>query len=348
MQKITIIWWTSGFWEWLTDFILKRFQNKVEITITWINEEKAKEVSEKLNCTYSLNNIEAVKDADITVFAVPIAYTESVIKEVCLYLKSWSTVLDVTSIKQSPTKAMIESVPDDILVIPTHPMFGPYVSSIAWQIIVLTPEEKNKEDSRYKFLKDFLEKEWAKVVETSPKEHDKMMAVVQWLTHFNMFVLWETLKRLHIDIEKSLNFVSPIYKIMLSSVARYMNQNPKLYWDIQMFNPEVLEVHKVFMETTNDFNKFVKEKDETNFIKTIEWTQKYFWENALAWQKYTDKIIYMISEQSEKAKNNIWKQVEIINIYTEKKEKWILNDFQNDIIIFENGNKYWIDEWGIL
>jgi len=41
---------------------------------------------------------------------------------------------------------MLESVKDDILVIPTHPMFGPYVSSISSQTFVLTPEEKVKTD----------------------------------------------------------------------------------------------------------------------------------------------------------------------------------------------------------
>jgi hypothetical protein len=43
-----------------------------------------------------------------------------------------------------------------------------------------------------------------------------------------------------------------------------------------MYNEEVLGVHKTFMEVTNDFNKFVKEKDEDSFIKTIEATKDYF------------------------------------------------------------------------
>jgi len=44
------------------------------------------------------------------------------------------------------------------------------------------------------------------------------MAVVQGLTHFNMFVLADTMKKVKFDIEKSFNFVSPIYKLMISSV----------------------------------------------------------------------------------------------------------------------------------
>jgi prephenate dehydrogenase len=45
-----------------------------------------------------------------------------------------------------------------------------------------------------------------------------MMAVVQGLTHFNMFVWADIMKNMNFDIEKSFSFVSPIYKIMISSV----------------------------------------------------------------------------------------------------------------------------------
>lgn len=74
-----------------------------------------------------------------------------------------------------------------------------------------------------------------------------MMAVIQWLNHFNIFIFGETIKRLNFNIDKSMDFISPIYKIIISSVARYLWQNPKLYYDIQVHNKEILKVHKVFM-----------------------------------------------------------------------------------------------------
>jgi prephenate dehydrogenase len=43
-----------------------------------------------------------------------------------------------------------------------------------------------------------------------------------------------------------------------------------------MFNKEILNVHKTFMEVSNEFNTFVKNKDEEKFIFTIEETAKYF------------------------------------------------------------------------
>lgn len=346
MKKITIIWWSDWFWKWLANFIKQNFKSEVEITITWRNLEKLEKTSKEINCLYSDKNIDSVKNADIVIFAIPIWITVETIKNIAPHVKENSIILDVTSIKNSTSIAMQKYAKKWTLIIPTHPMFWPYVSTIAWQIFVLTPKDEDKKDSRYLYLKHFLEKNDAKVIETTPIEHDKMMAVVQWLTHFDMFVLWETIKRLWLDIEKSMNFVSPIYKIMISSVARYLNQNPKLYSDIQIYNSEVLEVHKVFMETTNDFNNFIKNKDEENFIKTVKETAKYFWKNSKEWQEYTDKIIYMIWNQIEKAHKNIWNEIEITNIYDKTKIKWILEKIE-DNFLYINNIKYNLNTWEI-
>ncbi len=339
IKKITIIWWSDWFGRWLSLYINSHFKKNVEITITWLNDEKLKEIKKENNFQVSTDNIKAVKEADIVIFSVPICVTEKVIKEVCPFIKEDSVVLDVTSIKTFPSKAMKKYSKKWVLVIPTHPMFWPYISTIAWQIFVLTATEEERLDKRYEFLKNFLKIKWAEVIESSPEEHDKIMAIVQWLTHFTMFVLWETIKEEKIDIEYSMRFVSPVYKLMISSVARYMRQNPKLYSDIQIYNTEVLKVHKTFMDVTNDFNTFVKEKDEKGFIKRALETQKYFWENASVWQRYTDKIIYMISRQKNLALQNIWKKIILENIYTKEEINWVLEKFEKDNLVV-NGKNY--------
>jgi prephenate dehydrogenase len=121
---------------------------------------------------------------------------EDSIKQICPHLKENSVVLDVCSIKDFPSQALKKYSPKSVLVIPTHPMFGPFISSIAGQIFVLTAEEKDKKDFRYKFLVEFLKKSSAKILEVSAKKHDRMMAVVQGLTHYDVFVFGETIKRL--------------------------------------------------------------------------------------------------------------------------------------------------------
>lgn len=187
---------------------------------------------------------------------------------------------------------------EDVIVIPTHPMFGPYIEEITWQLVILTVEKRFQESPEYIFLKNFLEKQKAKVHECSPEYHDKMMAVVQGLTHFNMFVVWETMKRLGVSVRDSFNFVSPIYKLMISSVGRYLGQNPRLYADIQMYNDEILPVHEAFLETAKNFHTSVRCKDREKFCRDIEEAKAHFWSDICQeWQEYTDLIIELISKQ---------------------------------------------------
>ena len=344
MQKVTIVWWTAGFGKWLAEYIWDNFSKQVEITITGRNQERWEKVCKEIWCFYNPDNIDSVKNADIVIISVPIFITNNTIKEVAPHMKSWAVLADVTSIKKTPSEYMKKYAPDNVLVIPVHPMFWPYIKKISWQVFVLTAEEKTKKDPRYIFLKRFLLERNANVEETSAIEHDKMMAVVQWLTHFVLFVLWDTIRKLDVDVALSQKFVSPVYKLLVSTVARYMNQNPWLYADIQMNNEEILNVHDIFMESANLFNSIVKRKDEKEFVNQINQASKHFGASAEEWQKYTDKIVYLIWKQINYIKDNIWKQMLIENIYTKDILHIVIKDFDGKYIILENGDKKDINE----
>lgn len=359
LYNIVILWGTDGFWKWLTSYILEYFSQHIsQLIITGKNKEKWEKTSQKLKNDFLLDhniqteiffsdhNTEAVKNADIVIYAVPISQTEQIIKETLPFIPSWAVVADVTSIKWFTSKAM--QMRDDIIVIPTHPMFGPYIQTIAGQVVVLTPEARSKTSWPYEFLKYFLEKQKAKVIEVTPKEHDRMMAVVQGLTHLSMFVIGETMKRLNFHIWESMNFVSPIYKMMISSVGRYLGQNPKLYADIQMYNEEVLSIHEAFLETAKNFHKSVSFKDTQKFISDIEEARDYIGiKYCEEWQLYTDKLISMLSRQQEILKNNIWKEIRLHNIYTSETIIWVLEKYENRNIFFRSGQIFTIDEYEV-
>jgi ferredoxin-fold anticodon binding domain-containing protein len=77
-------------------------------------------------------------------------------------------------------------------------------------------------------------------------------------------------------------------------------------------------------------------------------TQKYFWKNTEKWQKYTDKIIYLIWKQIEKLKENLWKKIFLKNIYSWKNFSWTLKNFSDHEIFFEDWKNFCLDEWEIL
>jgi len=345
-MKVSIIGWTSWFGLWTANYIKKNFP-QAEITVTWRNVEKWENIAKKYDLNFTNDNKKAVSYADITIFSTPISLMEETIKTYAPYAKENSVMLDVCSIKWFPSQTMKKYAPKSVLIIPTHPMFWPYIEEIAGQIFVLTPlDERTKQDERYIWLKQFLKKEWAKVIETTAKKHDMMMAVVQWLTHINMFTVWETIKRLWISVEESLNFVSPIYKLMISSVARYVGHDARLYGDIQMYNTEVLKVHDKFMEVLRDFNQTVQNKDEDSFISIINGTREYFWEKTTSfWQKYTDKIIFLMTDQIKKINENIWKKMNFRNIYNWTVISGIVRWIENDNIVLEDWKKLDINEY---
>ncbi len=347
-QNITIIWGTDWFWKWLASFLMRHFGEKITLTVTGRDQKKWEILADNMGIIFSRDSKSSVKNADITVFAVPIAYMQQTIMDIAPHLKEWSVVADVCSIKDFPSTALKKYAPDSTLVIPIHPMFGPFIHSIAGQIFVMTPEDSVKGDSRYIYIVDFLRESWARILETSPQEHDKMMAVVQGLTHFDFFVFWETIKRLWVDIKKSLEFVSPVYKMMISSVARYMNQNAKLYGDIQMYNKENLKVHRTFIEVSQEFNTMVEQEDEKKFIGSIKKTQEYFGENAQKWQLYTDKIIFLLSQQVEILKENIWNKLSFENIYSWEIRREKLIKYEKEMMYLENGEKLILDEWRVF
>lgn len=346
--NLAIIWWTDWLGKWIAEYILNNFPNKVNITITWRNTEKWANASNELWCNYTNDNIEATKQADIVICAVPINNTQDTLKQIVPFVKSGSTLVDVTSVKLMPSKMMTDLAQKDVLIIPTHPMFWPYISTIAGQIFVLTANKETQKDRRYRFLKEHLIGKEAKIIETTPKQHDKIMAVVQGLTHFTLFVMWKTMKRLQFDIDLSQNFISPIYKILTASIWRYLSQWPWLYADIQMYNPEIINVHEVFIQVANEFNKMVKSKNRDEFKDLVISTHKYFWNWAEEWQVYTDKLIYLNWRQIEKISDSIWKIWEFENIYDKQIIKWIINRFENGNVFLDNGKTIDINEWIII
>lgn len=330
IYNVTILGGTNWFWKWLAEYIQEHFNNYITLRVTGSKDD----------------NIEAVKWADIVIYSLPISITEGVIKETLPYIQSDAVVCDVTSIKKIPSFAM--QARDDIIVIPTHPMFWPYISSIAGQVFVLTPEEKVQETEEYKFLKHYLQSQKARVIESTPEYHDRMMAVVQGLTHLNMFVVGETMRRLRFNIKESMDFISPIYKLMVSSVGRYLGQNPGLYADIQMYNDEVLEVHEKFLDTAKDFHTSVSEKNSGKFCQDIIDAREYLWvENCEEWQEYTDKVIYLLGKQIDILKQNIWKEIVLRNIYSSEEIRWMLEWYTWGKIFLKGGKIYTIDQYDI-
>jgi chorismate mutase/prephenate dehydrogenase len=221
----------------------------------------------------TITNVEAASQADVVVIAVPIEKTIDVIQEVGPHCKSGSLLMDVTSTKSAPVKAM-RDYSKGTSVIGTHPLFGPSVHSLQGQrIAIVCLRDEHGWDE---WLTTILHGRGFSILHTSAEEHDKAMSVVQVLTHQATEVLGRTIQKLGVDIHKTLEFTSPIYLIDLLMAARHFAQSADLYASIQMNNPETEHVLNTLRDAGEELREIVLDQDRSRFTKLFSEVQEHF------------------------------------------------------------------------
>ena len=125
----------------------------------------------------------------VVIVAVPIAATLDVIRTVGPHLPEDALLMDLTSLKEEPVRVMVEATAAE--VVGCHPLFGPDCPSLAGQNIVLCPGRGERWLNR---MEGLFAKGGARVTVTTPAEHDRMMALVQGLTHLDTILMGLTLR----------------------------------------------------------------------------------------------------------------------------------------------------------
>jgi prephenate dehydrogenase len=236
--------------------------------------------------TTTLSAMDLAERCDIVIVSVPIRDTVQVIHEIAPALTKDQLLCDFTSLKVKPVEAMLATKAS---VIGLHPMFGPTVQSLKHQTIIVCPARTDE-----KHLHDLLaifRNEGAECTITTPEQHDRMMAVVQGLTHFVTLTMADTVRRLGVDIGKTQAFTSPVYQIELSLVGRLLSQDPGLYADILEQNPYVPEVLAACQASAADLAGIVGEKDPALFRAFFERNSRHLGTYCDEGQKMTDALI---------------------------------------------------------
>ncbi|HPC54931.1 MAG TPA: prephenate dehydrogenase/arogenate dehydrogenase family protein [Methanolinea sp.] len=213
-------------------------------------------------------DVDIANQCDIVMVSVPIRETVRVIRQVAPLLSEEQVFCDLTSLKAAPVRAMLES---RARVVGLHPMFGPSAESLHRQTIIATPARCDEETLGN--LLEIFRSQGARVTITTPEEHDRMMAVVQGLTHYVTLGMAGTMRRLGMSPEDTMAFMSPIYQIEMCLVGRLLSQDPDLYADILMLNPEVPAVLSACNESFADLHGIVTKGDADEF-------RRFFLENS--------------------------------------------------------------------
>ena len=235
----------------------------------------------------------AAARADVVVISVPILATEDTIRKLGPLVREDALLMDVTSIKSAPLRAMLASTKAS--VVGTHPMFGPGVHSLQGQRVVVC---KGRGDAWHGWLLANLRARGLVMTETSAEQHDRAMSLVQVLTHFQTQVFGLALARSGVTLEDSRKFTSPAYLMELYVAARHFAQASDLYGPIEMLNPETSRVVGTFRAAADEIAAILNARDQARFDAVFQEVREFFGAFAV---EATEQSSYLIDHLVERS-----------------------------------------------
>lgn len=185
-------------------------------------------------------SLEAASRCEVVILAVPISGLREALVQVRPHLTSDSLVVDVCSVKEHPVRWMQALLPSSAAILATHPMFGPdsAAESLQGRKIVLCPVRIAL--ARCAAITRYLSAKGLVVIETSPSEHDRQIAVSLALTHFiGRGLAGMGAEPQEIDTEG--------YRRLLRILEVVENDSWQLFEDMNRYNPYAAEARREFM-----------------------------------------------------------------------------------------------------
>lgn len=223
---------------------------------------KARLPSEVIVSSNKEDNIRLVKNVDVVCISVPISVTVKVIEEIAPHMQKEQLLFDLTSVKEKPCKAMSQSLSS---VIGVHPMFGPKVESLEGQNVAYCPIKPGT-------WLDWLEEifDGARLIEVTPEKHDRMMGMIQSMTHFSSMAFVAAMMREGLKVEELFAFATPVFRMQLMIAARVLSQSSELYADIQMENPYFDEIADSFEGAIDQIRGLVEDKSRKEYTELFD------------------------------------------------------------------------------
>jgi prephenate dehydrogenase len=192
----------------------------------------------------------------VVIVSVPIPATPDIIRCVGPYLPPDALLMDFTSLKEEPVREMLKATLAE--VVGCHPLFGPDCPSLADQNIVLCPARGEKWLNR---MGGLFTKSGARVTITTPAEHDRMMALVQGLTHLDTILMGLTLRDSGIAESTLDAFSTPVFRTKRAIFEKVFGARPELYAGLLAGNRNMQGILEVYEKNLSALKELILNGD---------------------------------------------------------------------------------------
>jgi len=208
---------------------------------------------------------------DAAIISVPIDVTGDVVHRIAPHLPQDCVLTDLTSVKADPMAAMMAAHSGPVVGL--HPLFGPTTSTMDKQIVAVTP---GRNHTACQWIVDQFSAWGTVLVETDPVEHDEVMAIVQALRHFATFSFGKFLWRKQVNLPRTLEFSSPIYRLELGMVGRLFAQDSLLYSEIIFASEQRRTLLKEYLTSLKENLEMLEKNDKESFNSQFQQIADWF------------------------------------------------------------------------
>ena len=204
----------------------------------WIGWDAAEAVPD----AHAARDLDAlVAGSDLIVVCVPLDAFEPVLRDLRPRLQPRHQVMDVCSVKETPSRLMREILGDAIGHVGTHPLFGPLSIARAEPLrTVVCPSAGHPRTAQ--LARDLFASIGSEVMDQDPSSHDRSMA----LTHAMAFFIARGL--VDLGVGSDLRWAPPSFAALAASIAAVRADAGHLFNAIQNQNPYAAATRQQFIE----------------------------------------------------------------------------------------------------
>ena len=226
----------------------------------------------------TLNDIEAVKGADVLILAVPVGTIVPKAIELAGFLSKGCLVTDVGSTKGKIVEKLEKVFEEKALFVGSHPMAGTEKGGVFAAredlfdkaVCILTPTPKTPPEAVTK-AGAFWSMIGMEVIELEPVNHDKVLARISHLPHLAAYALVRA-----VAVDTNTNMNSTLVAGGFLGTTRIASSPPNLWVDIFFDNSkEVIASGKRFIGEMEKIIKALEKKDEKELLKLLEESKVY-------------------------------------------------------------------------
>jgi len=251
-KKIAIIGAEGQMGKWFSKYFIEK---GFEV----IGYDSEKEILNK-SVTKAKSLVGAILSVDYVILCTPTKKTPEIIRLIAKEMKRDSCLIDISSLKTKVVSALYK-IPDKVIPICIHPMFGPGTKKVKGANIISIPiRDAKRELALAKSL--FSE---ANFVTIDASEHDKKTAVILGMTHLINLAFANILSKDEkiVLTEKMAGTTFKAQKILTESI---MTESPELIETI-ISNPEIRKYAEEFWKDIGRMLTLVQENKSDEIIR---------------------------------------------------------------------------------